>query len=82
MSDRIEALERNLTELRKRQREDYNQVMGALGALQKSMEAYQDGSLRMLDYLHGALTAEISHRDGELTEIRQRLDRLENPPAA
>ncbi len=43
---------------------------------------HHNASLQLMDLLHGVLVAEIQHRDEEMDEIRRRLDRLENPPAA
>ncbi len=55
---------------------------GVTGELHDSMLSYQSSSLSLFDMLYGAVVAESDQKDAAIEEIRLRLDRLENPPAA
>lgn len=55
---------------------------GVTGGLHDSMLSYQSSSLSLFDMLYGAVVAESDQKDAAIEEIRLRLDRLENPPAA
>lgn len=83
-------------QLRQQAREDFRLVMGALAEQRDTLKAMQDCLTRLdtsynllgqrLQTYHNtslSLVDNLTERfDGELTVIRQRLDRLENPPAA